>query len=323
MARLSHCASALFIAAALAPPPAAAAEAIGGAAVVVNDVRGESAGRRARLAVGDAVFRDQVVQTAAASRAKFVFLDDTNMALGPESRAKLDRFVYAGAGSASRVTVEAARGAFRFISGRSPSEAYTVRTPQAVIGVRGTTYDVRVSGGRTVVALREGAVTVCVRDTARCRDLDQPGQALVVANERIEGPLPAGDGRTDFGDLCAGAPAQFCARTTDFALRAPAPPPRRRAEAPRPAPQRKAAAPARQARAAPPPRRAAVWIEEEEVVHVGPRRLDVWAPPPRVWRPHGGLRPRPERSGQPAGAPRGWMGQGGAPPDRVRLGGVR
>ncbi len=64
-------------------PAALAQTAIGGAAIIVNDVRGENAGKRARIALGDRVFANQGVQTAAESMAKLVFLDDTNMTLGP------------------------------------------------------------------------------------------------------------------------------------------------------------------------------------------------------------------------------------------------
>ena len=198
---------------------------VGGATFIQNEVLGHTGGAIGRIHRGDQVFRDQLVQTARESRAKIVFLDTTNMAIGPESIVKLDEFAYNGNGTASRVTVNAAKGAFRFISGNSPSNAYQVKTPQAVIGVRGTTYDVRVANGQTYIKLQEGAVTACTASRNQCRDLNTPGESLVVNDNSIEGPFPPGSGGWDFGSLCSGGASDLCNRTTRFAGGPPPPPP--------------------------------------------------------------------------------------------------
>ncbi|MBX9759087.1 MAG: FecR domain-containing protein, partial [Beijerinckiaceae bacterium] len=206
----------LFAPAALAQP-----KEVGGAAVVVNDVRGDNQGKRARMAPGDRVFANQGVQTAAQSMAKFVFLDDTNMTLGPDSRAKLDQFVFDANGKGTSVAVSASKGAFRFVSGTSPSEAYKVMTPHANIGVRGTTYDVRVQNGRTLVVLQQGAVNVCLRNGSLCRELTRPGESLVVTDTEIAGPISPANKPWDFGGLCAGRPGDLCG-ATQFAQTPPA-----------------------------------------------------------------------------------------------------
>jgi hypothetical protein len=185
--------------------------------------------------------------------ARLVFRDDANMTIGPNSRAKLDSFVYHGDGTARTAVVQATTGAFRFFSGRSPSQAYRVTTPQAVIGVRGTTYDVRVNAGRTLVVLQEGAVRVCLRSGAQCRELTRPGESLVVTRDEIAGPISPANKPWDFGDLCAGRAASMCASPTRFAELAPpakpqrsrARPTRQRAEAPQRAPRPDKPRPAR------------------------------------------------------------------------------
>ena len=238
---------------------------IGGATIIKNDVRGDVQGHRSKVSVGDRVFQDQTVQTAADSLAKFVFLDLTNMALGPQSQVKLDAFVYNGDETAKTVTLTAAKGAFRFISGKSQHDAYQVQTPQAVIGVRGTTYDVQVANGRTLVVLQEGAVNVCLRNTARCRELTEPGSSVSVTATDIEGPIAPANKRWDFGSLCAsGANADLCGKTTQLAALKPLPPP---------AAMRPARRQARPTLAAPPQRRS---VKPER-----PRRR----PPVRVARP--------------------------------------
>lgn len=198
---------------------------IGSATVVQNDVRGHTGGEIFRIARGDGVFLDELVQTSGNSKAKIVFLDTTNMSVGPDSIVKLDQFVYNGNGTAQTVSINATKGAFRFFSGGSDHRAYKVTTPQAVIGVRGTTYDVLIAGGQTFIKLQDGAVTACVRTGSTCRDLDQPGQYLIVNDASIEGPFPSTGNSWDFGSLCGGGAADLCRKTTRFAGNTPPPPP--------------------------------------------------------------------------------------------------
>ena len=190
---------------------------IGGAVVVHNDVRGQTQGKTLAIAQGDRVFQNELVRTGADSLAKFMLLDETNVSLGPSSQLTLDKFVYDPQAGAKQVTIGAAKGAFRFISGKSPHEAYEVRTPQATIGVRGTTYDVRVENGRTIVVLQEGAVHVCRRNTQICSDLTQPGESLVISDRSMEGPIAPGGKIWDFGSLC-GASNELCGKITQFAF---------------------------------------------------------------------------------------------------------
>lgn len=205
-------------------PHAGAQNSIGAATVVQNDVRGHTGGEIFKINRGDQVYLDQFVQTSSESRAKFVFLDTTNMSVGPDSVVKLDQFVYNGNGTARAVSIHATKGAFRFFSGSSAHEAYKVTTPQAVIGVRGTTYDVLIAGGQTFVKLQDGAVTACVRTGSTCRDLDRPGQYLIVNDRSIDGPFEGDRNTWDFGSLCTGGAADLC-RKTRFAMNDQPPPP--------------------------------------------------------------------------------------------------
>lgn len=315
--RFLVCAAPAFL---LAPVALAQPKEIGGAASVVNDVRGETAGKRARISPGDRVFANQGVQTASESMAKFVFLDDTNMTLGPDSRAKLDSFVFDVDGKGKSVSVSATKGAFRFVSGTSPSEAYKVTTPHAHIGVRGTTYDVRVQNGRTLVVLQQGAVNVCLRNSARCREITRPGESLVVTDTEIAGPISPANKPWDFGDLCAGRAADICG-TTQFAS---VPSPTRRAEA---APQRRAtpskATPPRKTARAPTaqPRPIRVARPEiiEEPVYVGRPVPIIVGMGPGLRPPQGGRKPPPGPGGRPPGAlppPNGVRPPAERPPSR-------
>jgi hypothetical protein len=139
----------------------------------------------------------------------------------------LDRFVYAGEASAQAVSVNFARGAFRFATGASEKRAYQLRTPIATIGVRGTVLDIRSEAGRTTVVLIEGQAQVCASSAkARsagggrpCRDLLNPGDAVVVTTSGLAS-RPAGAGGWSFAATCASA-AGLC-EATRYAARGPA-----------------------------------------------------------------------------------------------------
>jgi hypothetical protein len=200
--------------------PALAQAPVGGVKDVRNDVRGQTARRIARIAMGDQVFQNELVRTGSDSLARIVFLDDTTLSIGPTSQVRLDRFVFDRDGMGKAVVFNAAKGAFRFFSGSSDHGAYRVETPQAVIGVRGTVYDVRVEAGVTTVVLVEGAANVCVRGTTRCVDLIQPGQSVVVRSAGLDGPAPPGVQNWNFGAYCGADPAQspWCTKTTKLGL---------------------------------------------------------------------------------------------------------
>jgi hypothetical protein len=233
--------------------------------------------------------------------------------LGPSRRsvvAARARTAYPHQRTARTAVVQATAGAFRFFSGRSPSQAYRVTTPQAVIGVRGTTYDVRVTGGRTLVVLQEGVVRVCLRSGAQCRELTRPGESLVVTRDEIAGPISPANKPWDFGDLCAGRAASMCATPTRFAELAPAREPQRSRA--RPTRQRVEAPPQRAPRPQRPRPVRVVEIYEDAPAPISPSVVPLitglglalsndWRPRPGPgWRPPGAKPPR-ESGRRPVG----------------------
>src|SRR4051812_5319629 len=84
---------------------AAAQTGIGAASTISNRVEGVVGDDARPLAVGSEVFQNERVRTGLASDAKLVFLDDTNLSVGPSSEVALDRFVYDPANNAGAVVV--------------------------------------------------------------------------------------------------------------------------------------------------------------------------------------------------------------------------
>lgn len=146
--------------------PAPAAEQVGEAVLINRSVSGD--GRR--LAVRSPVHRDERIVTSSTGLGEFLFRDGTKFAVGMNSSVVIDSFVYAGDRSFKNLTLEAAKGSFRWISGGSPSSAYRINTPAGIIGVRGTALDIYVgAGGLTAVVLLDGAARFC--GPGGCQDL--------------------------------------------------------------------------------------------------------------------------------------------------------
>lgn len=188
--RTSTLRAAVWLALAVLPAlDASAATRIGEAEVVVRRVSGVLAGETRTVRVGNGVFQNETISTEPQGNARLVLLDDTSLSIGSAAAVTLDRFVHTPNGSARSAILTAARGVLRWVSGRSPSGAYQIRTPHASLGIRGTSFDLLVSRSETTVVLLSGAVTVCPRQgQGRCAVLDRPGAIAVAARSGVQGP---------------------------------------------------------------------------------------------------------------------------------------
>jgi hypothetical protein len=193
---------------------------IGSAALTKNDVSRELSGANGPVDVGDPVFSEEIVRTGADSATKLVFRDSTNLALGPRSRVVLDRFVYDPSQPSEALGVTVAKGLFRFTTGSLKKSAYTVTTPTAVIGVRGTVYNGLATRHYTRVTVEEGNVLLCPRkkgisfeqQARKCEEghsshcdcaVLTPGQTGQVSNGASHAVLVSTP--VQFANLCSGA----------------------------------------------------------------------------------------------------------------------
>jgi hypothetical protein len=129
-------------ASAAAPVPAGRIKVVSGTVVVV---RGNAT---APAALGQALFEADTLRTGADGRVGITLNDDTRVSLGPGSEARLDQFVYAPAEGRVGLVLNIVRGLVAYVSGRiaklSP-DAVKLETPNAIVGVRGTTLALRVT----------------------------------------------------------------------------------------------------------------------------------------------------------------------------------
>ena len=88
-----------------------------------------------------------IVLTGKTGRAGIAFLDNTRMALGPNSRITLDEFAYDRSRQTGSFVTSVNRGSLGVVSGniaKSKRDAMRVRTPTSLLGVRGTRFVVEV-----------------------------------------------------------------------------------------------------------------------------------------------------------------------------------
>jgi hypothetical protein len=127
------------------------------------------------LALDAPIFMGDQVNTDGMGEVQIRFRDDTRIVIGPNSLLTIDRFVFNPDNTAEDVALNYVRGTFRFISGISPSENYSLRSPTMTIGIRGSAHDF--SNGAFV--LLEGTATLCHPTTGRCVDVSEPCSVVV------------------------------------------------------------------------------------------------------------------------------------------------
>ena len=184
---------------------------IGSAMLIERDVSGSISGQLQKVVKGDDVFENEFIRTEIASQARLLFIDKTQLVLGPTASARLDRLVFNPDQSVNTFAVNARAGAIRWISGDSPSSAYLIETPVVTIRPHGTIFDLLVEPQRTTVVLQEGIIEVCLIDAPQhCRVLSRKGEFISATRADIEAPREGGPGSPDFEDRCLSAASKEC-----------------------------------------------------------------------------------------------------------------
>lgn len=133
---------------ALAGFTAARADDVGQVKVSRGAVHIERAGQTLPAPVGTRVQQTDVIVTGADGAAGITFDDDSRLSVGPESRLAIERFAFDPTTHRGAFDAALQRGTLSAVSGkitRQTPEAMKVRTPAAILGVRGTELLVRTS----------------------------------------------------------------------------------------------------------------------------------------------------------------------------------
>lgn len=128
------------------PATPALAQEAGHVKVAKGVVQIERGGQKAPATVGAAVQAGDVVTTGADGSVGITFLDNSLLSAGPNSVLAIDRFAFDSTTHQGAFESSLRKGTLAVVSGKlakqSP-EAMKVRTPAAVLGVRGTEFLVR------------------------------------------------------------------------------------------------------------------------------------------------------------------------------------
>ena len=109
-------------------------------------------GRAVALDMKSPVGDRDTLTTDATGRAQILFDDDTTVALGSNTSLSLETVVAEGANPAFKARM--GQGVARFITGKiveKNPDGFSVVTPDATVGIRGTIFAVRVGNGTTTV----------------------------------------------------------------------------------------------------------------------------------------------------------------------------
>ena len=105
-------------------------------------------GESRELKQGDFVYVNDEIQTGARSFAVLQFTDGAKVTIRPDSRMRIETYLYAGNDS-DEATLNLVSGGLRVITGamaKTNPENYKVRTPVALMGVRGTEFSIQLCG---------------------------------------------------------------------------------------------------------------------------------------------------------------------------------
>jgi len=130
-------------------PDAFAADPIGLVKSSSGEVNVERAGQKIAADVGTKLFQSDVVITGSDGAVGMTFIDNSRLSLNPNSNLALESFRFNTTTHDGEFISSLRKGALAAVSGKiakATPEAMKVRTPSAVLGVRGTKFLVSVAG---------------------------------------------------------------------------------------------------------------------------------------------------------------------------------
>ncbi|MSO93759.1 MAG: hypothetical protein EXQ86_10215 [Rhodospirillales bacterium] len=144
---------------------AAKADTVGLVKQVKNDAFGTppGAGREKKL-LRFPVAVDELLETDKQANMLVEFLDETTLALGQNSRLRVDTMVYDPNARKGALVVDLTVGSFRFVSGKLQGGEVRLVTPSMILGIRGSDAMIVVSpDGATTVSVFSGVFSISNR----------------------------------------------------------------------------------------------------------------------------------------------------------------
>ncbi len=156
-------------------------------------------GSRLELAQGDPVYQGYTLETGEGAVIGVVLTDESVFSLDENGRLTLDILIYDRDNMSGSSVISMAEGIFTLVSGqvaKTSPDAMVIKTPSAIIGIRGTAMGLTVNSlGGTVVAMLEEAGggaggEVVVSNKGGSRTINRPYQAVNVDNMGTRPSMP-------------------------------------------------------------------------------------------------------------------------------------
>jgi hypothetical protein len=127
---------------------AVAAEAVGSVATVKGGCHALRNEQQFILKAGNEILRNDVLQTGPDGALGVAFDDETTLALGANTRITVNNFIYQSGGTGNAGVLTVARGTLTFFAGQvAKTGEMKIATPNASLGIRGTTGVINVPAG--------------------------------------------------------------------------------------------------------------------------------------------------------------------------------
>jgi hypothetical protein len=114
---------------------------------VAGQVSIQRGGASVPIKVGDALFEKDTIDTGADGAIGVTFIDNTVMSAGPNSEVALEQYKFDSNNFNGSMLTDMRKGTISMVSGdiaKSSPAAMKVKTPAAILGVRGTHFVVQV-----------------------------------------------------------------------------------------------------------------------------------------------------------------------------------
>ena len=169
----------------------ALAESIGQVTAVIPGAYAVRGGQDVPLTVKSAIESGDSLRTDASGKVQIIFADNTTVTLGNNTVMDMQEFAMNEGDSAFKAHL--GQGIMRTITGaivEQNPKGFSVTTPEATIGIRGTDYSALLSDASLAVTTFGGLVEVC--NDGGCV-LVEPGQTATVS-DRAKAPVVQGKG---------------------------------------------------------------------------------------------------------------------------------
>jgi len=144
--------------------------------------------------VGDALFQKDMVRTKSSSRAEILFRDNTVLRIAQRSRIDISEYF---TGESNKGVIKLSRGQVQAVVDKNVTKRislapganrFEIQTPNAVAGVRGTTFDVLYDRNVTSVLLKDGDICVFNIKSEANLVCMPPGYIVTISGDRVPNP---------------------------------------------------------------------------------------------------------------------------------------